>query len=83
MLDQALTLFRPGFFHRLRVQEGSLGTPLVISGTIEASPMKLSTVIVTFKAYQNTQRNFQKSDVIAKTMGKFGPKRSKANDISI
>ena len=36
--------------------------PLKISATIQASPMKLSTVIVLLKAYQNTQINFQKSD---------------------
>ena len=31
----------------------------MISGTIKASPMKLCTVIVLLKAYQNTKRNFQ------------------------
>ena len=59
----ALTLFRPGFFYRLKVQEGSLGTPLMISGTIKASSMKLCTVIALLKAYQNTKRNFQKYDL--------------------
>ena len=58
-----LTLFRPGFFYRLKVQGGSLGTPLMISGTIRASPMKLCTVIVLRKVYQNTKRNFQKYDL--------------------
>ena len=29
------------------------------SGTINASPMKLFPVIVLFKAYKNTKRNFQ------------------------
>ena len=38
---------------------GSLGTPLMISGTIKASPMKLCTIIVLLNAYQNTKRNFQ------------------------
>ena len=42
---------------------GSLGTPLMISGTIQASPMKLCTVIVLLKAYQNTKRIFQKYDL--------------------
>ena len=42
---------------------GSLGTSLMISGTIKASPMKLCTVIVPFKAYQNTKGNFQKYDL--------------------
>ena len=31
----------------------------MISGTIKASQMKLYTVIVLLKAYQNTKRNFQ------------------------
>ena len=42
---------------------GSLGTPLIISGTTKASPIKLCTVIVLPKAYQNTKRNFQKYDL--------------------
>ena len=51
-------------FYRLKVQGGgSLGTPLMISGTIKASPMKLCTVIVLLKTYQNTKRNFQKYDL--------------------
>ena len=72
-----LTLFRPGFFYHLKVQGGSLGTLLMISGTIKASPMKLCTVIVLLKAYQNTKRNFQKydlwrhNDVITKNNGKI------------
>ena len=48
------------------------------SGTIEAGPMKLCTVIVV-KAYQNTERNFKKN--LLKTMGKLGPTRNQANDI--
>ena len=44
-------------------REGSLGTPLMISGTIKASPMKLCTVIVLLKAYQNTKENFQNYDL--------------------
>ena len=43
-------------FYRSQVQGGSLGAPLMISGTIKASPMKLCTVLL--KAYQNTKRNF-------------------------
>ena len=35
----------------------------MISGTIRASPMKLCTVIVLLKAYQNTERNFEKYDL--------------------
>ena len=57
---------------------GSLGTPPpIISGTIKASPVKLCTVIVLLKAYQNTKRNFQKydlwrhNDVITKNNGKI------------
>ena len=71
-----LTLFRPGFFYRLKVQ-GGLGTPLMISGTIKASPMKLCTIIVLLEAYQNTKRNFQKyelgrhNDAITKNNGKI------------
>ena len=49
----------------------------MISGTIKASPMKLCTVIVLLKAYQNTRRKFEKydllrhNDVIAKNNGKI------------
>ena len=42
---------------------GSLETPFMISGTIKASPMKLCTVIVLLKAYQNTKINFKKYDL--------------------
>ena len=42
--------------------KGSLGT-LMTSGTSEASPMKLCTVIGLLKPCQNTKRNFQKSDL--------------------
>ena len=35
----------------------------MISETIQASPMKLCTVIVLLKTYENTQRKFQKSDI--------------------
>ena len=38
-------------------------TPSMISGTVQASPMKLYTVIVLLKTYQNTKRNFLKSYV--------------------
>ena len=85
-----LTIFKPGFFYRLKVQGvgGIFRDPLMISGTIKASPMKLCTVIVLLKAYQNTKRNFQKSDlrrhndVITKTMAKSGLPRNQANYIS-
>ena len=83
-----LTLFRPGFFYRFKVQGGSLGTPLMISGTIKTSPMKLCTVIVLLKAYQNTKRNFQNMTYgvtmtsLLKTMAKFEPLRNQANYIS-
>ena len=51
-------------FYHLKVQGGSLETPhLMISGTIKAIPMKLCTVIVLVKAYQNTKRKFQKYDL--------------------
>ena len=33
--------------------------PLIISGTITASQIKLCTIIVLLKAYQNTKRNFK------------------------
>ena len=58
----------------------------MISGTIKANPMKLCTVKVLLKVYQNTKRNFQKydlwrhNDVI--TMAKVGPPRNQANYIS-
>ena len=42
---------------------GVFRDPLMISGTIKASPMKLCTVIVLRKAYQNIKRNFQKYDL--------------------
>ena len=58
---QSLTIFRPCFFYHLKVQGGP--PPLMISGTITASPMKLCRVIVLLKAYQNTKRNFQKYDL--------------------
>ena len=50
-----LSLFRPGFFFRLKVQGGSLGTPVMISGTIKAGPVKLCTVI----SLSEYKRNFQ------------------------
>ena len=54
-----LTLFRPGFVYRFKVQGG----PLMISETIEASPMKLCTVIVLLSAYQNAKINFPTYDL--------------------
>ena len=47
--DHQLTLFRPEFLYCLKVQKGSLENPLVISGTITASPIKLCKVIVLLK----------------------------------
>ena len=67
---------------------GTLGKPLMISGTSKASPMRLCTVIVLLKAYQNTKRNFQKydllrhNDIITKKLAKFGPPRNQTNYIS-
>ena len=78
LVNVGLTLFRPGFFYRLKV-----------SGTIKASPMKLCTIIVLLKAYQNTKRNYQNMtyDVtmtsLLKTMAKFGPPRNQTNYISL
>ena len=67
----------------------------MISGTIKTGKMKLCTVIVLLKAYQNAKRNFQNMiyDVtmtsLLKTMAKFGPPQtrqiiyhSKGNDES-
>ena len=51
----------------------------MISGAIQGSHMKLCTVIVLFKTYHNTKRNFENliNDVtmasLLKTTGKFGP----------
>ena len=50
-------------FLLFKVQGGVFRDPLMISGTIKASPMKLCTVIVLLKAYQNTKRNFRKYDL--------------------
>ena len=82
-----LTLFRPGFFYRLRVRR-DIRDSLMILRTIEASPMKLCTAIVLLKAYQNTKRNFPKSDlwrhndVITKNNGKIRTSGNHANGIS-
>ena len=54
--DEKFNPIQARSFYRLKVQ---WGTPLMISGTIKASPMKLCTVILLLKAYQNTERNFQ------------------------
>ena len=60
--DLYLNPIQAKLFYRLKVQGGggSLGTPLMILGTIKTSPMKLCTVIVLHKVYQNTKRNFSK-----------------------
>ena len=51
-------------FFCLKVQEWVFRDSLMISGTIQARPMKLcDTAIVLIKAYHNTKRNFQKSDL--------------------
>ena len=42
---------------------GVFRDPLMISGTIQGNPLKLVTVIVPFKAYQNTKRNLQEYDL--------------------
>ena len=52
--DLEFNPIRSGFFYRLKVQEGSLGTPPKISRTNEGSPMKLCTLIALLKVYQNT-----------------------------
>ena len=60
----------------------------MISGAIKASLVKLCTVIVLLKAYQNTKRNFHKydlwrrNDVITKNNGKFEAPRNQTNYIS-
>ena len=77
-------------FYRLKSKRGggSLGPPLTISGTSKTIPVKLCTVIVLLKAYQNTKRNFQNMtyDVtmtsLLKTMAKFGPLQNQTNYIS-
>ena len=68
-----------------RPWRGSLRIQLMISETIQGSQIKLCTVITTIlKAYQNTKRKFQKSDlwrhndIITKTIGKLGPLRNHA-----
>ena len=59
----------------------------MIFGTIQASPIKLCTVILLLKTYQNTKRNFFKNliyDVtmtsLLKTMRKFGPPRNQTTN---
>ena len=55
--------FRSGFILPFKGLEGGLQrTPIMISGTIQASPMKCCTAIVLLKTYQNTKRNLS-SDV--------------------
>ena len=61
---------------------GVFRDPLMISGTIKANPMKLCTVIVPLKVYQNTKEIFKNMpyDVtmtsLLKTMAKFGHPRN-------
>ena len=62
-IKQKNILFNPiqaRLFLPFKGPRGSLGTPLMISGTIKASPIKLCTVIVLRKAYQNTERKYPK-----------------------
>ena len=47
-------------FLQFKGPRGVFKDPFMISGTIKASQMKLCTVIVLLKAYQNRKRNFQK-----------------------
>ena len=62
--DNILNPIQARLFYPLKVQGGgSLRTPLMISGTIKASLMKLCTVIRLLKPCQNTERNFSKSDL--------------------
>ena len=56
-----ITVCRPDVL-QLKSPRG-LRDPLMISGTIQGSPLKLCTVIVLLEAYQNTERNFKKSDL--------------------
>ena len=68
--------------------KGVFRDPLMISGTIKASPMNLGTIIVLLKAYQNTKEIFKNMtyDVtmtsLLKTMVKFEPPRNQENYIS-
>ena len=69
-------------FYPVKVQ----GTSLLTSGTIQAWPIKLCTVIVLLKAYQNMKINFKNLtyDVtmtsLLETMGKFGPSRNQTGN---
>ena len=73
--------------YRLKVQGGLQG-PFMNSGTIKASQIKLCTVKLPLKTFQNTKEKFQKSyllrhdDVSTKTMGKFGPPRNRTSYVS-
>ena len=63
-------------------------TPPYYLRNIKARQMKLCTIIVMLKTYQNTERNFQNMiyDVtmtsLLKTVGKFGAPRNQTNNIS-
>ena len=69
-------LKRPGLIG-LKVQAGSLGTPLIISRTFKANQIKLYTVIVLLIRPSEYNKNFRNLtyDVtmmsLLKTMGKF------------
>ena len=56
---QALNPIQARLFLPFKGPRGVFRDPLMISGIITASPMKLCTVIVLLKAYQNTKRNFE------------------------
>ena len=58
-------MFKPiqaRLFNRLKTQ-GVFRDPLIISETIKASPMKVCKLLVPRNAHQNTERNFEKSDI--------------------
>ena len=60
-VDYVLTLFSQAFLPFKG--RGVFWNPLMISGINKSSPVKLCAVIVLLKAYQNTKRNFRKSDL--------------------
>ena len=84
-LSGSLNPIQARLFLPFKGPRGVFRDPLMISGTITASPMKLCTVIAPLKTYQNTKRNFQNMiyDItmtsLLKTMAKFGLPWNKEN----
>ena len=74
-----LNLIHARLFYCLKVQEWIFSnlSPFMITGTIQASPMKLCTVMVLLEAYQNTKEIFKHLTCnvtitsLPKTMRKF------------